>query len=284
MLINSQLRKLLLQALQEDIGRGDLTTQFIVSRNQKCKAIIISKSEGILAGLLVATLTFKLLDSKVKFKTFKKDGDKIKKGDKILRIYGKTSAILSAERTALNFFQRLSGVATLTFQFVRQIQSTKAKIGDTRKTTPMWRSLEKYAVKVGGGTNHRFGLDEMLLIKDNHIQAAGSVSLAIKLAKQKNKKRLPLEVETKNLREVRETLKAGVTFIMLDNFSLKNLKLAVKIIRDFEQKNVKKIKIEASGNVSLKNVKKIAQTGVNLISVGKITHSAPALDFSLKIL
>src|SRR4030065_363122 len=213
MLINSQLRKLLLQALQEDIGRGDLTTQFIVSRNQKCKAIIISKSEGILAGLLVATLTFKLLHSKVTFKSLEKDG-----------------------------------------------------------------------VKVGGGTNHRFGLDEMLLIKDNHIQAAGSVSLAIKLAKQKNKKRLPLEVETKNLREVRETLKAGVTFIMLDNFSLKNLKLSVKIIRDFEQKNMKKIKIEASGNVSLKNVKKIAQTGVNLISVGKITHSAPALDFSLKIL
>lgn len=283
MIINSQLRRLLLQALQEDIGRDDLTTQFIVSKNQKSKAIIFSKSEGVLAGLKVAALTFKLLDSKVKFKTFKKDGDKIKKGDKILEMYGKTQTILSAERTALNFLQRLSGIATLTFQFVRQIQSTPAKICDTRKTTPLWRSLEKYAVKVGGGTNHRFGLDDMLLIKDNHIKVAGSVSQAIKLAKQKNKKRLPLEVETNNLAEVTVALKAGVNFIMLDNFPLWNLKLAVKIIREFEKKNKKRINIEASGNVNLRNVKEIAQTGVDLISVGKITHSAPALDFSLKI-
>jgi len=284
MIINSQIRNLLLRALQEDIGSGDLTTRFIVPRNQKSKAIIISKSEGVLAGLEVVTLTFKLLDSKVKFKIFKKDGDKIKKGDKILEIYGKTQAILSGERTALNILQRLSGIATLTFQFVRQIQSTSAKICDTRKTIPLWRSLEKYAVKIGGGTNHRFGLYDMILIKDNHIKAAGSITEAVKLAKQKNKRGLLVEVETKNLTEVREALKVGANFIMLDNFSLKNLKLAVKIIRDFEQKNMKKIKIEASGNVSLKNVKKIAQTGVNLISVGKITHSAPALDFSLKIL
>lgn len=284
MIINSQLRRLLLQALQEDIGRGDLTTQFIVSKNQKSKAIIFSKSEGVLAGLKVATLTFKLLDSKVKLRAFKQDGDKIKKGDKILEMYGKTQAILSAERTALNILQRISGIATLTFQFVRQIQSTPAKICDTRKTTLLWRSLEKYAVKVGGGTNHRFGLADMLLIKDNHIKAAGSVSQAIKLAKQKNEKRLPLEVETKNFREVRETLKSGANFIMLDNFSFKNLKAAVKTIRDFEKKNKKKINIEASGNVNLENVKKIAHTGVDLISVGKITHSAPALDFSLKLI
>lgn len=284
MLRNSQIRNLILQALQEDIGRGDLTSQFIVPRNQKSKAISSSKSEGILAGLAVAMLTFRLLDSRVKFKSFKKDGDKIKKGDKILKIYGKTSAILSAERTALNFLQHLSGVATFTFQFVRQIQSNKAKIYDTRKTTPLWRSLEKYAVKIGGGTNHRFGLDDMILIKDNHIKAAGSITEAVKLAKQKNKRNVPIEIETKNLREVREALKAGVNFIMLDNFSLKNLKLAVIIIRNFEKKSKKKIKIEASGNVSLKNVRKIAQTGVDLISVGKITHSAPALDFSLKLI
>ena len=283
MLINSRIRKLILHALQEDIGRGDLTTRFIIPRNQKGQAIIFSKSGGILAGLAVATLTFKLLDSGVKFKTFKKDWDKIKKGDKILQIYGKTQAILSAERTALNFLQRLSGIASLTFQFVRQIKSTKAKICDTRKTTPLWRSLEKYAVKIGGGTNHRFGLDAMILIKDNHIQAAGSITEAVKPAKQKNKRNFPMEVETHNLREVKEALKAGVNFIMLDNFSLKNLKLAVKIIRGFEKKNNKKIKIEASGNVSLKNVKKIARTGVDLISVGKITHSAPALDFNLKL-
>lgn len=280
---NPPIRKLILSALQEDIGRGDFTTQSIVARNQKSKAIIISKSEGILAGLEVVTLTFKLLDSKVKFKIFKKDGDRIKKGDKLLEIYGKTPAILSAERTALNFLQRFSGIATFTFQFVRQIQSTKARICDTRKTTPLWRSLEKYAVKIGGGTNHRFGLDAMILIKDNHIKAAGSVTEAIKRAKQKNRSGFPIEVETKNLREVKEALKAGAKFIMLDNFSLKSLKLAVKIIRDFEQKNMKKIKIEASGNVNLENVKKIAQTGVDLISVGKVTHSAPALDFSLKL-
>jgi len=283
MLINSQIRKLILQSLQEDIGRGDLTTRFIIPRNQKGKALILSKSEGVLAGLPVAMLVFKLLDSKVKFRSFKKDGDKIKKVEKILEISGKTPAILSAERTALNFLQRLSGIASLTFQFVRQIKPTKAKICDTRKTTPLWRSLEKYAVKMGGGTNHRFGLDAMILIKDNHIKAAGSISEAVKRAKQKYKRNNPMEVETKNLREVREALKADVAFIMLDNFSLKNLKLAVKIIRGFEKKNNKKIKIEASGNVSLKNVKKIARTGVDLISVGKITHSAPALDFNLKL-
>ncbi len=283
MLINPQIRELILRALQEDIGRGDLTTRFIIPRNQKGKAIIFSKSEGILAGLPVTILTFKLLDSKVKFRSFKKDGGKIKKEDKILQIYGKTQAILSAERTVLNFLQKLSGIATLTAQFVRRVKSTPAKICDTRKTTPLWRSLEKYAVKLGGGTNHRFGLDDMILIKDNHIQAAGSITEAVKLASQKNKRNVPIEVETQNLREVKEALKAGVDFIMLDNFSLKNLKLAVKIIRDLERKNKKKIKIEASGNVNLENVKKIARTGVDLISVGKITHSAPALDFSLKL-
>jgi len=283
MTINSQIRNLLLLALQEDIGSGDLTTQFIISKNQKSKAIIFSKSEGILAGLEVATLAFKLLDSGAKFRNLKIDGDKIKRGDKILQIYGITQAILSAERTALNFLQRLSGIATLTSQFVQQIKKTRAKICDTRKTTPLWRSLEKYAVKIGGGTNHRFGLDDMVLIKDNHIKAAGSISEAVKRAKQKNRINVPVEVETQNLREFKEALKAGVNFIMLDNISQKNQKTAVKLIREFEKKSKKKIKIEASGNVNLENVKKIARTSVDLISVGKITHSAPALDFSLKL-
>ncbi len=283
MLIDSQVRKLVGQALEEDIGSADFTTQFIVSKNQKSKAVIFSKSNGILAGHPLVILTFKLLDSKIKFKIFKPDRDKIKKGDKILQIFGKTQAILSAERTALNFLQHLSGIATFTSQFVKKVQKTQAKICDTRKTTPLWRSLEKYAVRMGGGVNHRFGLYDMILIKDNHIKAAGSITEAIKLARQKNKKRLPVEVETKNLTEVKAALKTEVGFIMLDNFSAKNLKLAVKIIRDFEKKGKKEIKIEASGNVNLKNVKKIAQSGVDFISVGKITHSTPALDFSLKL-
>jgi len=282
--MDSRIRKLIKNSLQEDIGKGDLTTQFIVPANQKSKALIFSKSEGILAGLPVAILTFKLLNSKVKYKIFKKDGAKIKRDDKILEIYGKTTAILSVERTALNFLQHLSGIATLTSEYVRQIKSTPVKISDTRKTTPLWRDLEKYAVKIGGGTNHRFGLDDMILIKDNHIKATGSITKAIKLARQKNKRKVQIEVETKNLWEVKETLQAGVGFIMLDNFTPKNLKAAVRTIRAFEKKNKKRIKIEASGNVNLKNVKKIALTGVDLISVGKLTHSAPALDFSLTIL
>lgn len=284
MKINSQIQRLLRQALREDIGKGDVTTQFVVPKNQKSKAIIFSKSEGILAGLPLVETIFRLLDSDAKFKNFKKDGAKIKRGDKILQIYAKAQAILSGERTALNFLQKLSGIATLTSQFVRQIQSTPARICDTRKTTPLWRSLEKYAVRIGGGSNHRFGLDDMILIKDNHIQAAGSITEAVQLAKQKNKRNYPIEVETKNLREVEEALKAGIFFIMLDNFSLKNLQSAVKVIRGFEKQHRKKIKIEASGNVDLQNVKKIAQSSVDLISVGKITHSVPALDFSLELI
>lgn len=284
MLINSQIKKLVGQAIKEDIGSADFTTNFIVSKNQKNQAVIFSNSNGILAGLPLVLLTFKLLDAKIKFKIFKLDGEKIKRGDKVLEISGKTSAILSAERTALNFLQHLSGIATFTSQFVKKVQNTKATICDTRKTTPLWRNLEKYAVKMGGGSNHRLGLYDMVLIKDNHIQAAGSITEAIKLVQQRNKKRLPVEVETKNLAEVKAALKAGVNFIMLDNFSVKNLNQAVKNIRDYEKKSKNKIKIEASGNVDLKNVKKIARTGVDLISVGKITHSAPALDFSLELI
>lgn len=283
MIINSQTKKLIRQALQEDLGSGDFTTQFIVSKKQKSKAVIVSNSSGIVAGLPLVFLTFKLLDAKIKFKIFKQEGDRLKKGGKVLGIFGKTSAILSAERTALNFLQHFSGIATFTSQFVKKVKGTQAKICDTRKTTPLSRNLEKYAVKMGGGENHRMGLYDMLLIKDNHIQAAGSIAEAINLARQKNKKRLTVEVETKNLVEVKAALKAGVNFIMLDNFSIQNLKKAVKIIRDFEKMSKKKIKIEASGNVDLKNVNKIAQSGVDLISVGKITHSAPALDFSLKL-
>ena len=284
MQIDPRLRKFISEVLKEDVGSGDITTEFIVKKSQKSRALIFSKSEGILAGIEVAKQVFQLLDPKVNFKTSLKDGHQVKKGNHILEIFGKTPAILMGERTALNFLQKLSGIATLTNQFVRQIKNTKAKICDTRKTTPLWRSLEKYAVQVGGGINNRFGLYDMILIKDNHIKAAGSIALAIKLTQQKNKKRLPIEVETKKLAEVQAALKAGVNFIMLDNFSLPNLKKAVKTIRDFEIKSKKKIKIEVSGNVNLKNVGKIAQSGVDLISVGQITHSAPALDFSLELL
>lgn len=284
MLIDSQIRKLVRQALEEDIGTADVTTQFVVSRNQKNQAVIFSNSNGILAGLPLVILTFKHLDAKMKFKIFKPEGGKIKKGDKVVEISGITHAILSAERTTLNFLQHLSGIATLTSQFVQKVQGTRAKICDTRKTTPLWRNLEKSAVKMGGGSNHRLGLYDMVLIKDNHIQAAGSITEAINLVRQRNKKRLPVEVETKNLAEVKAALKAGVNFIMLDNFSVKNLNQAVKIIRFYEKKSKKKIKIEASGNVNLDNVKKIARSGVDLISVGKITHSAPALDFSLELI
>ena len=271
-----KIEKIVKIALKEDLGFGDITSDLIISEKQKGKGFIIAKEKGIIAGLEVAKSVFEEVDAGLMFKFLISDGDKVRPGLKVALIQGKTKSILAGERTALNFLQRLSGIATLTNKFVRKTEGTSTKILDTRKTTPGLRFLERDAVKKGGGENHRQGLYDMILIKDNHIQAAGSISSAIEKA-LRNRRGLKIEVETKNLKEIKEALNFKIDRIMLDNFEPEDLKKAVKLIRS---KN-KKVEIEASGRVNLKNVRKIALSGVDYISVGALTHSARALDFSL---
>jgi nicotinate-nucleotide pyrophosphorylase (carboxylating) len=266
-------------ALSEDIGGGDVTSEALLGNEPSGKAVIVAKQEGVLAGLPVAKMVFRTVNPRVVFRMLKQDGERIKKGQKVALIQGKTKGIFSAERTALNFLQKLSGIAALTAKYVEEIKGTKAKILDTRKTTPGLRVLEKYAVKTGGGENHRMGLFDMILIKENHIKAAGGVSRAIMLARSKCPKE-KIEVEVRNLSEVREAIKSRPDWIMLDNMRPDQMKKAVRMIRSA----TRTIKIEASGSVNLKNVRKIALTGVDFISVGALTHSAPALDMSLMLI
>lgn len=270
------LSKIIKQALKEDIGSGDITTNLVVNSDQIVNAEIVAKSEGILAGCDIVRMVFKCLDPKVKVRFNLKDGERFHSGQVIAQISGKATALLSGERTALNFLCRLSGIASLTRKFVDMVSDTKAKILDTRKTTPLLRDWEKYAVRVGGGTNHRMGLYDMILIKDNHIKVAGSITEAIKRVQKNNKKKLLMEVETKNLKEVREALALKVPVIMLDNMNIRQITQAVKLAKG-------KAKLEVSGGVNLRNVRKIAQTGIDYISVGAITHSAPIVDMSMKI-
>ncbi len=275
-IMDSKIRQLIHLALSEDIGRGDLTSEAVVDGKLSGKAVILAKQEGILAGLSVAKMVFQMVDPAVVFKMLKQDGERIKKGGKVASVQGKVKNILSAERTALNFLQRLCGIATLTGKYVEKIGGTKAKILDTRKTTPGLRVLEKYAVKAGGGKNHRMGLFDMILIKENHIRAGGGIWDAIKKARS-SYKRKKIEVEVRNLRELREAIEVMPDWIMLDNMKIQQMKKAVGMIRSVSSA----IKIEASGSVNLRNVRKIAQTGVDFISVGALTHSTPALDLSL---
>ncbi|MEO0072055.1 MAG: carboxylating nicotinate-nucleotide diphosphorylase [candidate division WOR-3 bacterium] len=272
-----QVDKILLDALKEDIGTGDITSNTIIDQNQTATAQIITKGKGVLAGGVFVKRLFKLLDSSIKVRLIKHDGDIIKKGDTIAIIRGNARKILSGERTALNILCRLSGIATLTRKFVDRVSDTKAIILDTRKTTPNFRLFEKYAVMIGGGQNHRMGLYDMILIKDNHIKLAGSIANAVKkLLSKYRKNNILYEVEVKNLRELKEALYCGVPLIMLDNFSLKDIRMAVKLSHG-------KAQLEASGGINLNNVRKIAKTGVDFISVGMLTHSAPIIDISMKI-
>lgn len=267
----NHLLKLIEAALLEDIGEGDITTDSIIDKRLNGKGYLISKAEGIFCGQEIFISVFKQINKNIKIKFNFKDGDKIKPKDVIAEIEGDTRSILKGERLALNFIQRLSGIATLTNQFVQKVKKTNAKILDTRKTTPLFRSLEKYAVVCGGGENHRFGLYDMVLIKDNHIDAAGGIDKA--LERVKNVKKTIL-VETRNLTEVRKALPYKPDIIMLDNMKIDVMKKAIKLID-------KKSKIEVSGNVSLDNVEQIAKLGIDRISIGKLTHSANALDISL---
>lgn len=268
--------KVISTALKEDIGKRDVTTDLLIPKKEKAAASFIAKQDGIIVGLDIAKQVFKKLDEKIIWKNFVDDGAKVKAGTKIAEVKGSARALLSGERTALNFLQRMSGIATLTSVYVEKVSGTNAKILDTRKTVPGLRLFDKYAVKCGGGTNHRIGLYDMVMIKDNHIKAAGSITEAVKQIKKNLKRKMKIEVETANLDEVKEALNAGADIIMLDNMSLQEMKEAVATING-------KTKVEASGKVNLENVRAVAETGVDYISVGALTHSVKALDISMKI-
>lgn len=285
MLLNKLIKKTLTQALREDIGKGDITTLFTVAPNLKVRAAIIAKENGILCGVDIIKGAF---PKDVRFKALKRDGSTIKKNQKIIILEGNARKIITHERVALNFLSRLSGISTLTRKFVEKTKRTNAKIMDTRKTTPTLRALEKYAVKVGGGLNHRMKLDEAILIKDNHLRAAKFIHKGkLNKAKLKNcigrirkKTSLKIEIEVENLKEFKAVLNLKPTIIMLDNFNLSSLKKAVRL----RNHCCPKVKLEASGGINLNNVKRFAKAGVDLISIGAITHSAPTIDFSLEII
>ena len=266
-------------ALDEDIQTGDVTTQAVIPDSVFGKGKFLVKADGVIAGLSVAKNVFEMNDDKIGLKVLIPDGGKVKAGDIVAEVEGKASSILTAERTALNFLQRMSGIATLTNKFVEEISHTKAKILDTRKTVPGLRLLDKEAVRLGGGKNHRIGLFDMFLIKDNHIEIAGSITNAVNACRNFQKKKnsiLKIEVETKNLDEVKEAFACNVDIIMLDNFKTEMIKKAVTLING-------KCLVEVSGNINLNNVKEVAETGVDFISVGALTHSVKALDISLEV-
>ncbi len=263
--------------IKEDVGPGDVTTKAIVAKDKRAKAIIRAKEIGIIAGMDVAREVFSQIDRRIKFIPKCRDGQLIKAGTILVELSGPARGILTGERVALNFLQHLSGIASLTRLFVLRITNygLRAKILDTRKTIPGLRMLEKYAVKRGGGTNHRMGLYDAILIKDNHIKIAGGIKRAVEGVRGK---RRGVEVETKNLKEVKEAIEVGVGRILLDNMSIQTLRQAVKLCKEAG------IKTEASGGVNLKTIAKIAATGVDYISVGELTHSAKALDINLKVI
>ena len=267
--------KVIQDALYEDLGQnGDITSNSIIDIESEDSFYMTAREEGTVSGIFLACLTFELVDKNLEFTPNIKDGDKVKKGDVIAKIKGKTRSILSGERTALNFLSHLSGIATSTNQMVELISKTKAKIVSTRKTTPNLRVLEKNAVKDGGGVNHRFGLYDGILIKDNHIAASGSIKETILKAKKNSGHMVKVEIEVDNILQFKEAVITNVDAILLDNFSLNDLKEAVGL-------NKNNIILEASGKINEKNIFKIAKTGIDLISSGWITHSSPALDIGL---
>ena len=270
-----QIREAVLNALNEDLGRaGDITTNSIIPENTKAECMFNARQEGVVAGLQFAELAFSTLASEITFETLKKDGECIEPGETIAHIKTAGRAILTGERVALNFLGRLSGIASLTRQYVKKIKGTSAKICCTRKTTPGLRAFEKYAVRAGGGTNHRFGLDDAVMIKDNHIAIAGGIKQAVERARNNVGHNVKIEVEVDTLEQLQELLTCNVDIVLLDNMPLETLKEAVNLISG-------QIITEASGGVNLDTVEAIAQTGVDLISVGALTHSAPVLDIGL---
>jgi nicotinate-nucleotide pyrophosphorylase (carboxylating) len=264
-------------ALEEDIGPRDLTTELLFpedTEDSRCNAIIQAKEKGIIAGLPIAKRVFRKLKNDIRWVENKRDGESIAKGDILVKINGSEKAVLAGERVALNFIQRLSGIATLTSKFVKAVEGLSVKITDTRKTVPGLRILDRYAVRTGGGRNHRMGLFDGVLIKDNHLKLIGSITDAINKIRKKSGVRFQIEVETSRLEDVGEALAAGADIIMLDNMPLNTMKKSVEIING-------RALIEASGGITLRNVRRVAETGVNIISIGSLTHSPKALDISL---
>lgn len=267
-------RSLVRSALREDVGSGDITTLITIPEGRFADGRFVARQDGVIAGLGVAQAVFSVLDSRVDFEVIKSDGDRVNSGDAVAAVSGPASGILAGERVALNFLQRMSGIATLTARYVDRVAHTNARIADTRKTTPGLRRLEKYAVAVGGGVNHRFGLSDGILIKDNHIIAAGSVTQAVAAAKQRAPHTLKIEVEVSDLDELDEAITAGADAVLLDNMGIETMRQAIEAAAG-------RVILEASGGVNIDTVSAIAETGVDIISVGALTHSAPALDISL---
>lgn len=269
------LDEIILNALREDVGTGDITTESTIPEDRVAHGLYKAKESGVICGLGVAKRVFELINPEIVFTAFKKDGDRAEKGEIIAEVRGKATDVLTGERTGLNLMQRMSGIATRTAEAVKQVEGTGAKICDTRKTTPGLRIIEKYAVKVGGGTNHRFNLADGILIKDNHIVAAGSITAAVRAARANAPHTLKVEVEVETFEELDEALAAGADIIMLDNMSCEDMKKAVGIVAG-------RAVTEASGNMGDRNLAEVAACGVDLISIGALTHSVRALDISLK--
>jgi len=269
--------EIILNALKEDMPMGDITTDNIIGNDEQSKAKFIAKEDGIIAGIDVAKRVFILLDETVKFTFERADGEAVSKGDIMLEFEGNTRALLKAERTALNLIQRMSGIATRTNNFCKLVEGTSAKIVDTRKTSPGLRYLEKYAVRAGGGQNHRYCLSDGVLIKDNHIKAAGGIKNAVAKVRNSIPHTIKIEVETENFEMVSEALDAGADIIMLDNMTAQQMAQAVGMIDH-------KALVEASGDIDEEKVLETAKTGVDIISIGRITHSVKAMDISMRFI
>src|SRR5690554_2624918 len=264
-------------AYAEDIGDGDITTNNLVPPDSNKTAVLVAKEEGIVAGLPVAEMVFRKFDKSIEWNVKKPDGSKVVPGDVIVEFSGNYRALLTGERKALNFLQRLSGIATYANKCMDEVKGLKVEILDTRKTLPGYRYLDKYAVRMGGASNHRFGLYDMVMIKDNHIQTAGGIQKAVDSIRTKIPHEMKIEVETRSLNEVQQALDAKADIIMLDNMNSSMMKDAVRLINN-------QAKIEASGNMTLKRIRKVASLGVNYISIGALTHSVKALDIAQQII
>ena len=274
---NPELDALIKTALREDAPAGDVTSESLFPPKLQCRAILLAKQDGVLAGIEVAARVFRLVNSRISFNRLARDGDAFRAGDILAEIEGPAVALLKAERTALNFIQRLSGVATATRRYVDAVAGTTTRILDTRKTTPGLRVLEKYAVRMGGGINHRLGLSDMVLIKDNHLKLAPGIAAAVAAARRHVGRRLKIEVEAVNFGQVREALESGADMIMLDNMPLPTMRRIVKWVGG-------RVPLEVSGGVDRTKLKRIASLGVDFVSIGRLTHSAPAVDLSLEFL
>lgn len=266
---------LIKNALSEDINYIDVSSEYIFTDEDKSEAYFVSKADGVLAGINVAMRVFELLDDEFEYKLYKKDGDKIKTGDLIAEFSGKTAELLKGERTALNLLQHMSGIATQTNACVEAVEGTGVSIVDTRKTLPGLRPIQKYAVTCGGGKNHRYNLSDAAMLKDNHIDAAGSITKAVKALKDKVGHMVNIEVETRNMDEVKEALEAGASIIMLDNMTVEEMQECVKYVDG-------RAVLEASGNITYENLRQKAKSGVDIISMGALTHSVTAFDISMK--